>query len=74
MIGAWTDRADRKRLMIAVDVLSAPQHRVTATVDRPKHLLGRIISVAMVLAWSANPIGAIGGGSVIEGVGNARLA
>ena len=39
----------------------------------PNHLLGRIISIAMVLAWSANPIGAIGGGFVIERIGDARV-
>jgi predicted metal-dependent hydrolase len=27
----------------------------------------------MVLAWSANPIGAIGGGFLIERIGDARL-
>ena len=32
----------------------------------PNHLLGRVISVAMVLAWSANPVGAILGGLAIE--------
>jgi MFS family permease len=32
----------------------------------PNHLLGRVISIAMVLAWSANPIGAILGGLAIE--------
>ena len=25
----------------------------------PGHLLGRIVTIAMVLAWSANPLGAI---------------
>lgn len=32
----------------------------------PEQLLGRIISVAMVLAWSMNPLGATIGGFVIE--------
>ena len=32
----------------------------------PNHLLGRVISIAMVLAWSANPIGAVLGGLAIE--------
>jgi len=32
----------------------------------PNHMLGRVISIAMVLAWSANPIGAILGGLAIE--------
>jgi MFS family permease len=39
----------------------------------PNHLLGRVISIAMVLAWSANPIGAIGGGILIERTGDVRL-
>jgi MFS family permease len=32
----------------------------------PNHLLGRVISVAMVLAWSAVPVGAFVGGLAIE--------
>jgi MFS family permease len=32
----------------------------------PNHLLGRVITVAMVLAWSAIPVGALIGGQVIE--------
>jgi MFS family permease len=39
----------------------------------PNHMLGRIISIAMVLAWSANPIGAIGGGFLVERLGDVRL-
>jgi MFS family permease len=39
----------------------------------PNHMLGRVISIAMVLAWSANPIGAIGGGFLIERVGDVRV-
>jgi len=39
----------------------------------PNHMLGRIISIAMVLAWSANPIGAIGGGLLVERVGDVRI-
>ena len=39
----------------------------------PNHMLGRIISIAMVLAWSANPIGALVGGFVIERTGDVRL-
>jgi len=39
----------------------------------PNHMLGRIISIAMVLAWSANPIGAIGGGFLVERIGDVRL-
>jgi predicted MFS family arabinose efflux permease len=39
----------------------------------PNHMLGRVISIAMVLAWSANPIGAIGGGFLIERFGDVRL-
>jgi hypothetical protein len=40
----------------------------------PNQMLGRVISIAMVLAWSANPIGAIGGGFLIERFGDVRLA
>src|SRR5213078_808420 len=39
----------------------------------PNQMLGRIISVAMVLAWSANPIGALAGGLLIERTGDVRL-
>ena len=39
----------------------------------PNHMLGRVISIAMVLAWSANPIGAIGGGLLVERLGDVRL-
>ena len=37
------------------------------------HMLGRVISIAMVLAWSASPIGAIGGGLLIERIGDIRV-
>ena len=37
----------------------------------PRHLLGRIRTVAGVLAWSANPLGALLGGYLIERIGNA---
>lgn len=36
----------------------------------PHHLLGRIISVAMVLAWSMNPLGAMAGGVLVERTGD----
>ena len=39
----------------------------------PNQMLGRVISIAMVLAWSANPIGALGGGFLIERLGDVRL-
>ena len=39
----------------------------------PNHMLGRVISIAMVLAWSANPIGALAGGFLIERLADARL-
>lgn len=39
----------------------------------PGHLLGRVISVAMVLAWSANPLGTLIGGWVIERSGNVAM-
>lgn len=32
----------------------------------PNHMLGRVVSVAMVLAWSAIPVGAFVGGLAIE--------
>jgi MFS family permease len=39
----------------------------------PNQMLGRVISIAMVLAWSANPIGALAGGLLIERTGDVRL-
>ena len=39
----------------------------------PNHLLGRVISVAMVLAWSAIPVGAFLGGLAIEWTHNVAL-
>jgi len=39
----------------------------------PNQMLGRVIGIAMVLAWSANPIGAIGGGFLVERFGDVRL-
>lgn len=39
----------------------------------PNHLLGRVISVAGVLAWSAIPLGALLGGWAIERTGNVAL-
>jgi len=39
----------------------------------PNHMLGRIITIAMVLAWSANPVGAMTGGLAIERSGNIQL-
>ncbi|MEA2662968.1 MAG: hypothetical protein QOH08_2540, partial [Chloroflexota bacterium] len=39
----------------------------------PNHMLGRIITIAMVLAWSANPVGALLGGVAIERTGNVQL-
>ena len=39
----------------------------------PNHMLGRVLSIAMVLAWSANPVGAIAGGVLIERTGDVRL-
>jgi len=39
----------------------------------PSHLLGRVISVAMVVAWSAIPLGALLGGWVIERTGDVAL-
>ncbi len=39
----------------------------------PNHLLGRVISIASVLAWSAIPLGALLGGYAIERTGNVAL-
>ncbi len=39
----------------------------------PNQMLGRVISIAMVLAWSANPIGALAGGLLIERTGDVRF-
>ena len=39
----------------------------------PNQMLGRVISIAMVLAWSANPVGALVGGVAIERTGDVRL-
>ncbi|HVA92037.1 MAG TPA: MFS transporter [Chloroflexota bacterium] len=39
----------------------------------PSHLLGRVISIAGVLAWSAIPIGTVLGGVLIQRTGNVAL-
>jgi MFS family permease len=39
----------------------------------PNHLLGRVMSIAGVLAWSAIPVGALLGGLLIEQTHNVRL-
>jgi MFS family permease len=39
----------------------------------PNHMLGRIITIAMVLAWSANPLGAMAGGLAVERSGDIQL-
>jgi MFS family permease len=39
----------------------------------PNHLLGRVISIAGVLAWSAIPLGALIGGWAIEATGSVAL-
>ena len=36
----------------------------------PGHMLGRVISIAAVLAWSAQPLGSLAGGYVIKWTGN----
>jgi predicted MFS family arabinose efflux permease len=38
----------------------------------PNHMLGRIITIAMVLAWSANPLGATIGGIIVERTGDVQ--
>jgi MFS family permease len=39
----------------------------------PNHLLGRVISIASVLAWSAIPLGSLLGGFAISATGNVSL-
>ena len=39
----------------------------------PNHMLGRVISIAGVLAWSSIPLGAFLGGAVIEWTGDVAL-
>ena len=39
----------------------------------PEHMLGRILSIAMVLAWSASPLGALAGAYAIERIGDVAL-
>jgi MFS family permease len=39
----------------------------------PSHMLGRVVSIAGVLAWSAIPAGTLVGGAVIEATGNVAL-
>jgi MFS family permease len=39
----------------------------------PNHLLGRVISIAGVLAWSAIPLGALAGGWAVERTGSVAL-
>ncbi|TMK86528.1 MAG: MFS transporter [Actinobacteria bacterium] len=39
----------------------------------PNHLLGRIISIAGVLAWSAIPLGSLIGGYAVKWTGNVAL-
>ena len=39
----------------------------------PSHMLGRVISIAGVLAWSAIPIGTLLGGVLIQRTGNVAL-
>jgi MFS family permease len=39
----------------------------------PNHMLGRVISIASVLAWSAIPLGSIAGGYAITWTGNVAL-
>ncbi|MFL6136285.1 MAG: MFS transporter [Frankiaceae bacterium] len=39
----------------------------------PNHMLGRIMSIAGVLAWSAIPLGALAGAAVINATGDVQL-
>ena len=38
----------------------------------PNHMLGRIITIAMVLAWSAGPLGSTVGGLIVERTGDVQ--
>ncbi|HSK37002.1 MAG TPA: MFS transporter [Actinomycetota bacterium] len=112
VIGAWVDRVDRRRLMIATIPLLAALGALlldglltvalattrwywaalvlwaailglgmffninTSSLRQqivPNHLLGRVISIAGVLAWSAIPVGALAGGWAIERSGSVAL-
>jgi MFS family permease len=39
----------------------------------PNQMLGRILTIAMVLAWSANPVGSMAGGVAVERSGDIQL-
>jgi MFS family permease len=39
----------------------------------PNQMLGRILTIAMVLAWSANPVGSMAGGLAVERSGDIQL-
>ena len=39
----------------------------------PNHLLGRVLSIAGVLAWSAIPLGALAGGWAVQRTGSVAL-
>ncbi len=39
----------------------------------PNHMLGRIVTIAMVLAWSANPLGAMAGGVALDRTHDVQL-
>jgi MFS family permease len=54
-------------LMFNINTMSLRQAIV------PNHLLGRIMSIASVLAWSAIPLGAYIGGLIIEATGEVAL-
>jgi predicted branched-subunit amino acid permease len=40
----------------------------------PEHLLGRVMSVLMVLSYTAIPLGALGGGIIVQGIGVTHVA
>jgi MFS family permease len=39
----------------------------------PNHMLGRVMSIASVIAWSAIPLGAVAGGAIVEATGQVAL-
>jgi hypothetical protein len=39
----------------------------------PNEMLGRVMSIAGVLAWSAIPVGAVAGGALVQRTGNVAL-
>ncbi len=57
-------------LMSGVGILFNINTRSLRQAIVPNHMLGRVISIAGVLAWSAIPLGAFLGGAIIEATGD----